>query len=123
MSEVHFTCPCCGHQTLSQPPGSYDKCDVCFWEDDMVQLLDPAYRGGANELSLMECQANYTRLGACESRSIANVRPASAAEPRDPEWRPAEESDLKWSRSPRDLSSEEYQRPEAWYYWKRKPAS
>ena len=120
MSEERFTCPCCGYRTFSEPPGSYDICHVCFWGDDPVQLLDPAYRGGANGPSLMECQANYLRLGACEERFLENVHPPDAAEARDPEWRLAQNSDLRWSRLPRDLTPEEYKRVESWYYWKRK---
>jgi hypothetical protein len=100
-------------------PGSYDICEVCFWEDDGVQLLDPAFAGGANAPSLMECQANYARVGACEERFVDNVRPATADETRDPEWRPAHASNLSVARTPRDLSPEEYKRIETWYYWKR----
>jgi len=84
-----------------------------------VQLLDPAYRGGANKPSLMECQANFGRIGACEERFLGDIRPPEEAETGNPEWRPAEESNLQWSRVPRDLSSEEYKRAEIWYYWKR----
>lgn len=84
-----------------------------------MQLLDPAYPGGANKPSLMECQENFRRVGACEERFIGDVRSPVAEEAQDPEWRPARESDLRWSRTPRDLSREEYKRVETWYYWKR----
>jgi hypothetical protein len=119
MSEVRFTCPCCGYRTLAGPPGSYEICEVCFWEDDGVQLLDPAYRGGANGPSLMECQTNFQRFGACEERFLDDVRPPRDQESRDPEWRAAEESDLRWSRALQDLSEEESKCVETWYYWKR----
>jgi hypothetical protein len=83
-------------------------------------LLNPAYAGGANKPSLMECQANFMRVGASEERFIGHVRPPDDAEVRDPEWRPAQESDLRRSRAPRDLSPEEYERVETWYYWKQR---
>ena len=67
----------------------------------------------------MECQANFARVGACEERFIGDVRAPKTMESRDAEWRPARESDLRWSRVPRDLSTEEYKRVETWYYWKR----
>jgi len=52
-------CPCCGYRTLElQPPGTYEICDICFWEDDGVQYDDPDYKGGANTESLNE----YRRL-------------------------------------------------------------
>ena len=92
---------------------------MCFWEDDGVQLLDPANPGGANKPSLMECQENFRRVGACEERFVGSVRPPESEELLDPEWRPARSSDLQRSRGPRDLSPEEYKRVETWYYWKR----
>ena len=85
-----------------------------------MQLLDPARRGGANGPSLMECQANYARVGACEDRFPGDARPREAVETRDPEWRPAQESDLRWSRVPSDLAPEEYECADIWHYWKRK---
>lgn len=99
-------------------PGSYDLCEVCFWEDDAIQLLDPSYGGGANQLSLVECQANFQRFGACEERFIQNVRPPTRDEEHDPEWRPVREGDLMRARRPIDLSEEEAKRLDVWYYWK-----
>ncbi|MFC5904955.1 CPCC family cysteine-rich protein [Streptomyces zhihengii] len=58
-------CVCCGHLTLSEPPGSYEICPVCFWEDDRVQLRWPDWTGGANRPSLIEAQVNFTDFGAC----------------------------------------------------------
>jgi Cysteine-rich CPCC len=34
---------------LDGPPGSYEICPVCFWDDDLVQLRWPTYAGGANQ--------------------------------------------------------------------------
>jgi ribosomal protein S18 acetylase RimI-like enzyme len=121
-AEVLFTCPCCGYRTLKEPPGSYSICPICFWEDDPVQLLDPAYRGGANDPSLTDCQANFARIGACEERLATFVRPPKADETRDPEWRPVQDSDVLFARNPGGLADEEWRRPDAWYYWKRNPA-
>ncbi len=109
-----FTCPCCGFRTLAEAPGSYEICHVCFWQDDGVQLLDPAYNGGANTLSLMECQANYERIGACEERFLDSVQPPSPGEKRDAEWRPAKESDLDHAPTPQVPTVD------SWYYWKRR---
>ncbi|MBX9654767.1 hydrolase [bacterium] len=74
-------CPCCGCRTLSnEPPGSFEICPVCFWEDDKVQFDDPTFRGGANEDSLEEARANYQRIAACSSRFIKSVRPPTRDE-------------------------------------------
>ena len=116
---MNFTCPCCGYRTLNEFPGSYEICAVCFWEDDPIQLLDPGFAGGANRPSLIECQANYARFGASEHRFISNVRPPANEEERDSQWRPAEQPDLKHARAPTDLTREESDRIETWYYWRR----
>ena len=72
---THFRCLCCGCRTLAEaPPGTFDICPVCFWEDDKVQAQDPSYRGGANVVSLTEARANYLRVGASEERFLGNVR-------------------------------------------------
>jgi hypothetical protein len=48
-------CPACRFLTLSEaPPGTYEICAICGWEDDPVQFDDPDCRGGANGLSLNE---------------------------------------------------------------------
>lgn len=120
MTEPHFTCPCCGFRTLHEFPGSYEICKVCFWEDDGVQLLDPAFPGGANTLSLMESQANFAKLRVSDERFIKNVRSPRTDEGRDPDWRLATQGDLLQARAPRDLSEEEQARLETWYYWKPK---
>jgi hypothetical protein len=85
-----FPCPCCGHLTLTEGPGSYEICGVCFWEDDIIQLRWPDYTGGANKPSLIEAQATFVRYGACEQRSLRHVRPAAADEPVEPGWRPVD---------------------------------
>lgn len=82
-----YPCPCCGHLIFSEPPGSFEICLVCFWEDDVVQLVYPTTMTGANRLTLHESQREFLRTGACEARFAANVtRPIDAA--RDRAWRP-----------------------------------
>jgi hypothetical protein len=82
-----YPCPCCGHVVFDEPPGSYDICPVCFWEDDIVQLRWPDWAGGANKPSLIDGQANYQHLGVCEQRLLAHVRAPAPDEPREPGWR------------------------------------
>jgi hypothetical protein len=88
-----FTCPCCGYRTLKGPPGSYDICHVCFWEDDLVQLSDPWFPCGANAVSLADAQQNYRLHGAMEMRFIANVDGIRPGDHLDPDWRPVEIGD------------------------------
>jgi hypothetical protein len=59
---------------FDEPPGSYDICKICFWEDDVSQLRFPR-TSGANRLSLIEAQNNF-------------VRPVSTSYEREREWRP-----------------------------------
>ena len=69
-----YPCPCCGYHTLSEEPGSYGICPVCYWEDDKFQRENPDYAGGANHISLNEGIANYRKFGACEARFLPLVR-------------------------------------------------
>ncbi|MEH7657210.1 CPCC family cysteine-rich protein, partial [Bacillus velezensis] len=35
---MKYTCPCCGYRTIEEePPGTYEICNICYWEDDEVQ--------------------------------------------------------------------------------------
>jgi hypothetical protein len=74
-----FPCPCRGHLTFDENPGSYAICPVCFWEDDMVQLRWPDWSGGANKASLIAAQVNFTRIGASEPRLAVTFAPGYPA--------------------------------------------
>ena len=76
-----FPCPACGFLTLGQPPGSYDICDVCGWEDDPAQLASPRLGGGANRESLLEAQAAVLKRWPIEVQSAEGFA-------REPSWRP-----------------------------------
>lgn len=84
-----YTCACCGYKTLDEePPGTYEICAICFWEDDAVQFEDPDYAGGANRLSLKAAQKNYQHFGACDKASIGHVRKRNANDEKDVHWQP-----------------------------------
>lgn len=86
---LRYTCPCCGYQTLEEePPGTYDICRICFWEDDGVQFEDPDYEGGANTVSLRQAQQNYIRFGASDRLFCDSVRKPNERDRKDPDWRP-----------------------------------
>jgi len=80
-------CAACGFLTIRDSTyGSDETCDVCDWQDDGVQLANPACGRGANHRSLIEAQAaNLTRF------------PLTLAEvdgiPRSPTWRPLNASE------------------------------
>ncbi len=84
-----FTCPCCGYKTLSEKAsGTFEICDICFWEDDNIQLDDPNYEGGANRVSLKQGQKNFLEFGACEKSCIDNIRKPNKNDIKDPTWKP-----------------------------------
>lgn len=83
-----YTCPCCGHEVFESPPGSFDICPLCFWEDDFVQLYFPLQGGGANRCSLVEAQVSFVQFGACERSMVKNVRPSTPEDRKDPLWFP-----------------------------------
>lgn len=72
----NYECPCCECFTLSEgQSNSFDICEVCFWEDDGIQLDDPNCEGGANQVSLNEARINFKRFRASEAAFIDCVRP------------------------------------------------
>lgn len=76
MSEK-YTCHCCGYKSLDEDGGSYEICDVCFWEDDFVMNEEPDYWGGANGVCLRLAQRNFYKFGVSEEKyrdRIVNVR-------------------------------------------------
>ncbi|MRC19498.1 hypothetical protein GH866_28460 [Bacillus thuringiensis] len=78
---MKYTCPCCGYKTLEEePPGTFDICSICFWEDDNVQFDDPDYEGGANEDSLRQYQKAFLMRNVNRKLTDNNER--------DPNWRP-----------------------------------
>ena len=51
-------CPvCCKYEF--EYDNDYDVCETCGWENDGVQLDDPDYSGGANDISLNEARAAW----------------------------------------------------------------
>ena len=88
MSSEAAPCPCCGYLVFSEGPGSYEICPICFWEDDGLQLeCATSLSGGANHTTLYEAQRNFAALGACEERSLDDVRLPDPGDRRDPSWR------------------------------------
>lgn len=121
MVSTAYPCPCCGHLNLGEPPGSYEICVVCFWEDDAVQLRWPTYEGGANRPSLIDSQRAYAEQGAMEYRFTGIVRKPTAAEAREPSWRPIdpeqdsfEERGVQEAAWPNDLTTLYWWRPTFW---------
>ncbi|RDW17715.1 CPCC family cysteine-rich protein [Oceanobacillus chungangensis] len=79
---MKYTCLCCGYLTLDEePPGTYNICGICFWEDDDVQYNDPNYEGGANVPSLRQAQQNFIKF----------VRKPNQEDIKDPNWKPESE--------------------------------
>ena len=85
-------CPCCGYLMFNEPPGSFAICDICYWEDDIVQLAFPDWEGGANTPSLIQAQGNYCKFGVYDLKMLSRVRSANNGDLRDPSWRPIDKT-------------------------------
>ncbi len=71
----NFPCPCCGYLTLSEPPpGTFEICPVCNWEDDDVQYNNIDFEGGANDESLKQARHNFKKFGSSSLRFLKQVR-------------------------------------------------
>ncbi|RBP27973.1 MULTISPECIES: CPCC family cysteine-rich protein [Bacillus] len=71
-----------------EQPGTYEICNICYWEDDPVQFNDHDFEGGANEPSLRQAQRNFIVLGACEECFVESVRKPTNEDIKDASWKP-----------------------------------
>jgi len=62
VNPVSHLCAVCCQEEFSEG-GSYEICETCGWEDDPVQLNDPSFSGGANQMSLQQAHAYWTATG------------------------------------------------------------
>jgi hypothetical protein len=113
-----YPCPCCGYLVFGAPPGSFDICPICFWEDDVAQLRFVDLAGGANSPSLFEAQRNFQGFGSCERRLVPKVRAASTTDTKDPEWRTAKVSDVEPRIHGLDNGPTYPADPATLYYWR-----
>lgn len=75
-------CACCGYYTLiSEQPGSYEFCPVCYWTDDPRQRQNHDLVVSPNSLSLNEARKNFRKYGAYTEYCKQFVRP-----PKDDEY-------------------------------------
>jgi hypothetical protein len=110
---AQFPCPSCGFLVFAEPPGSYDICRVCGWEDDGVQLEAPGYTGGANGVSLYRYQREIALV-----RAPVRVQVLGGCR-RDPSWRPLGEDEASPELPATRL---DYEDPRV-YYWRRSPSA
>jgi Cysteine-rich CPCC len=100
--------------TFDEPPGSYDICELCGWEDDHVQLAHPEMAGGANRISLVQAQEKAI------TEYPLNVWEAKGYQ-RDSKWRLWSSKDQANAASSPESGSEYFEAAaseEPYYYWK-----
>lgn len=79
----HF-CLCCGYNTLTKkPPQSEEICEICGWEDCVIQYLNPKSLSGLNPVSLEEAQQNFQDFGACCREMLREVRSVTSTDSKD----------------------------------------
>ncbi|MBP2478604.1 hypothetical protein JOF53_007476 [Crossiella equi] len=117
-----YPCPCCGHLVHEAPPGSFQICPVCGWEDDLVQLRWPGV-SGANRYSLIKAQQAYQESGVVDPEFTPNARSFDQSWPLEPGFRmitpefdnfePEGVMDAEW---PEDRTRLYWWRP---FFWRR----
>ena len=119
-----YPCPCCGRLVHVNPPGDYEVCPVCDWEDDPHQIRWPDATDGPNgTASLIDGQQAFQRKAAdAEHRG----EPIPGGEiPLAPGWRPVdldvdhfEPCGVEEMPYPDDLTLLYWWRPD---FWRRQP--
>ena len=69
MKNRKIKCPVCG-ESVFEDLGDYDICNICGWENDIVQRNDPTFWGGANNLSVNESKIVYNLLKHTEKSKL-----------------------------------------------------
>lgn len=86
-------CPTCGFLTVDEDQyGTYNICPICAWEDDGVQLANPACGGGANGESLIEAQGKALVAHPVTETHCDCIK-------RDKMWRPLNKSEREVAES------------------------
>ncbi len=111
-----YPCAACGYLTFVEPPGSYDICDVCGWEDDALQLeFATSLAGGANGITLTDAQVAFAKAADRLARKHAG---ATVPRGRDSTWRPIDpvrDRFPMWSEDPPERAPADDERL---YYWR-----
>lgn len=71
---MKYQCPCCDYFTLEEI-GTYDICQICFWENDGLDIDRLDKHSGPNHMTLREGRANFILYGACEEKFMQKVIP------------------------------------------------
>lgn len=113
---TNWPCPGCGYLVFSEPPGSYEICPVCGWEDDLSQLRYPTEEGGANGSSLIQAQSAF----AARKRTSLGEPAEKVTCRREPGWRPldATRDPIERSTPGTDHGSTYASDSTAYYYWR-----
>jgi len=111
-------CPCCGRLVFERGPGTDEICPVCFWQDDLLCLLEPFEALGPNKVSLAQAQRNFSLLGVCDPRygDLKGRLLDSTNFAADEEWRPIDLAKDRFSKDhyPEDKAQTYYWRPDYW---------
>lgn len=71
---MKYACNCCGYLTLDEmPPGTFDICPVCFWEDEFEEDENTSVLG-PNPVNLAQARRNFEAFGASAQRRLPLVR-------------------------------------------------
>jgi hypothetical protein len=80
---------CCGYKTLTQePPGTYEICPICFWEDSVPDWS--WQHATSNQVGLIQAQRNFLAFGVCDRQWLDSVRRPTEEDERNPDWQTIE---------------------------------
>ena len=65
-------CPCCDYISLTER-AAYIICEICFWEDDGIDIDRIDAISGPNHMTLKQGRNNFKEFGACDFEMLKNV--------------------------------------------------
>lgn len=82
MTQKKYFCSCCNYNTFIKPTGSEEVCEICGWEDCLIQYLNPKNPSGLNPITLEEAQQNFKEFSACCKEMLCEVRKVTSKDVR-----------------------------------------
>jgi hypothetical protein len=110
-----YACVCCGYLNIREPLEGHEICKICFWQDDIFDLVFADKLCSVNRVPLVVAQRNFINFGASEREMRSFTVVPQTDNRKDVSWRTI---DLSIDRFPDLQSVPQLENINGYYYWK-----